>query len=128
MIFFFDRNIGTRIPKALQSLKLPVDIEYHEKHFPMNEPDDRWLPIVGGWDWTVIAQDYKFHLLPNELYALKQYEVGVFYLWGANATRWETVRVFARAYDRIVAAAATTPKPFVYRIYKDGRLRPVTLP
>lgn len=128
MILFFDRNVGTRIPMALQRLRLPVGIEYHQRHFKSNALDDAWLPVVGRQGWIVISQDYKFHALPNELYALREYDIGCFYLWGAQAGTWEVTRLFARAFDRIVERAENTPRPFVYWITKDGRLQPQRLP
>lgn len=127
MTLFFDRNIGVKIPLALLSLRLPVDIKYHQLHFAQQTPDDQWRATVGGWGWFVITQDYKYHLRPNELGALQQYDIGCFYLSGANASKWETMRVFARAYDRILGAALNTPRPFVYRIDKLGRLRSVAI-
>lgn len=123
---FFDRSTGKAIPTALRRLGLPV--EFHGLHFERDAPDDEWLQRVGAWGWVVVGQDYHYHERPAELAALKQYSVAVFYLWGANATKWETMRVFARAYDRILAAAATTSRPFVYRISKNGRLRALRLP
>ena len=129
MILFFDRNVGVRIPRSLQVFKLPgVEIKFHQEVFKQEEQDDVWLAQVGSWDWVVIAQDYKFHELPNELAALKQYAIGCFYLWGAQAPAWETFRLFTRAYDRIVERARTTPRPFVYKVTKDGRLLLVPLP
>jgi hypothetical protein len=128
LIFFFDRSVGRAIPEALRILRLRVQVEYHQLHFPADEQDDRWLPVVGAWGWLVIGQDYKYHRMPSELYALRRYSVGCFYLWGAQAPRWETMRVFAKAYDRIVDAAAATPRPFVYRVFRDGRLVSIPLP
>jgi hypothetical protein len=80
LIFFFDRSVGTSIPRALGLLRLPLQVEYHERHFAPDEQDDRWLPLVGSWGWFVIGQDYRYHLMPNELTAVRQYEVGCFYL------------------------------------------------
>jgi len=128
MILFFDRSIGVKIPTALRLLDLPVQVESHQEHFEQDEKDDVWLPVVGDWEWFVIGQDYKYHLLPHELTALKQHRVGCFYLWGAKARKWEKLRVFARAYDRIVDAAMNTPRPFVFRVDRIGRLKPVPLP
>jgi PIN like domain len=125
---FFDRNVGTAVPRALKQLKLPVRVENHESHFNKEAPDDEWLAAVGSREWFVIGHDHMLHRRANELQAIRQYSVGVFYLWGANATRWEKMRVFARAYDRIVAAAEGTPRPFVIRVLKNGRLIPVRIP
>ncbi len=128
MICFFDRSVGTTIPRTLVQLNPPVQIEYHDAHFPMDEPDDLWLPIVGSNGWLVIGQDAHYHLRPNELAALKLYNVGCFYLGDAEQSRWETMRLFMRAFDKIVKAAEQTPLPFVYRVDTRGRLIAVYLP
>lgn len=110
------------------SLKLPVQVEYHQNWFPYHEPDDKWLPLVGGRGWTVIGHDSKYHLLPNELLALRQYSMGCFYLWGAEATRWQKMRVLALAYDNIVEAESRAKRPFIFRVDRRGKLRPVPIP
>ena len=125
MILFFDRNTGTAIPRALKEhLKPPsVEVEYHQLHFDQQEQDDVWLAQVGSRGWFVVGQDYRYHERPSELAALTAHSVGVFYLWGAEAPRWETMRVFARAYDRIIRAAQNTPRPFLYRVDRRGALQ-----
>lgn len=130
MILFFDRSIGVVVPQVLQwkSLRFPIQVHYHEQHFAINEQDDIWLSRIGQWGWTVIGHDSKYHKKPPELSAIKQYKVGCFYLWGAENTRWEKLKCFARAYDRIVEADVATPKPFIYRVSRTGRLRMIALP
>jgi len=130
MILFFDRSVGTAVPQILRwrRLKLPVQVEYHEMHFPTDEEDDRWLPIVGDWGWTVIGHDSSYNTKATGLSAIKQYEIGCFYLWGSEAPRWEKLRCFSRAYDRIVEADADTPRPFIYLVSQTGRLTPEPIP
>lgn len=128
MTLFFDRSVGVRVPMALLTLRLPVGVEYHQQHFPSDAPDDKWLPVVGQRGWTVVGHDSKYHLMPNELAALKHYGIGCFYLWGSGATRWQKMQCFARAYDRLVDAQANTPTPFIYRVDRLGRLRVVPVP
>lgn len=125
MILFFDRDTGIRLPKALRMLKLSVC--YHQEHFAKNEPDDKWMPVVAQNQWILLGHDSKHHLRPNELYAVKQYKLGCFYLWGGNASRWEKMRCFARAYDRIMRAIEITKRPFIYRVDKRGLLTSVKL-
>ncbi len=122
MILFFDRTVGKEIPIALKDHLKPPDlqIEYHQEHFPHDMPDDDWLPLVGKWGWTVIGQDYSYHLKSPEVQAIIDFKVGAFYLWGSEAPRWETMRAFARGYDNILKRAAVTPTPFVFRIEKHG--------
>jgi len=130
MILFFDRSIGVVVPQVLQwkSLRFPFQLHYHEQHFAVDEKDDIWLSQVGKWGWTVIGHDSKYHKKPPELSAIKPYKIGCFYLWGAENTRWEKLTCFARAYDRIVEADGATPKPFIYRVSRTGRLNMIALP
>lgn len=125
MTLFFDRNTGTALPRALQLLKPPLPIEYHQTHFPQDTPDDLWLADVGDRGWFVLAQDYNLHRRPAEVYAIHQHAIGVFYLWGANGTRWEFAQVFMRAFENLRLVMDTEPRPFVFRIHRDSRLRRV---
>lgn len=131
MIVFFDRDVGTSLPKALLELHFDKqfhELHYHQQHFSMDEKDDVWLPQVGQRGWTVIGHDSKHHTHENELSAIKQYNIGCFYLWGSEAKRWEKMRCFAMAYERIVKAEMETPKPFIFKVTKAGLLRVVSIP
>lgn len=125
MTFFFDRNIGKKVPQALKVLGLPV--EWHDSHFAQDCPDDQWMPAVAENGWTVIGHDHKFHARSAELWAIKQHRLGCFYLWGAQMPRWDKVRVFARAYDKIVGVMKNEVGPFVYRVDRRGVVRRVKL-
>lgn len=94
----------------------------------MGTPDDEWLPVVGAWGWTVLGHDYSFHENESELAAIRDYNIGAFYLWGPEDSPWEVLRAFARGYDKIVHAIATAPRPFVYRVGKAGNLTEVHFP
>ncbi|KRB73484.1 hypothetical protein ASE07_06425 [Noviherbaspirillum sp. Root189] len=95
-----------------------------EPLFPHNASDDQWLEFVGSRDWIVFSQDRKFHKAgyENEMFAIKQFKVGCFYLWGADAQTHEKAQVFLKAYDKILHAIQTTPRPFIYDVTKSGRL------
>ena len=121
MTFFFDRSIGVGIPRSLTKIKkLPFSVTCHQDYFDQEAFDDTWLPEVGIRDWFVIGQDYRYHAKPNELFAIKQYRVGCFYLWGSEAPQWVSLRVFAKAYDRMVSVALTIPRPFLYVVNHTG--------
>lgn len=123
MTFFFDRTLGVKIPEALQTMNLPVAIAYHQEYFEMDAQDDYWLNVVGPWNWVVVSQDYSYHLKETELAALRQHNIGCFYLWGSEAGRWETMRVFAKAYDKMINQVAVAVRPFVFNVDKNGALR-----
>ena len=125
MTLFFDRSVGTGLPRALKQLKrLPFEVKYHQEYFAIDAYDDVWLPQVGLWDWFVVGQDYRYHAKPAELFAIKQYGLGCFYLWGSEAPQWDSLRVFAKAYDRMMAVALTVERPFLYVVNHQGRVRP----
>ena len=126
-VLFFDRDVGIALPQALALLRLPTRVEYLQNHFPADSQDDQWMPVVGARGWILIGHDRMHHRRHPESSAIHQYEMGCFYLWGAQALRWEKMRCFLNAYERILDAIATTPKPFIYRINPAGRLEPVTI-
>ena len=127
-MLFFDRDVGVALPRALGVLKLPTRVEHHQYHCPIDALDDDWMPRVGSMGWFLIGHDSRHHQEESALLAIKQYSMGCFYLWGAEALRWEKLRCFLRAYENIIEAAARTPRPFIYRVTEKGRLISVTIP
>lgn len=127
MILFLDRSMGKGLGRTLRRLKgFPATIETHDQHFARDTGDDVWLAEVGQRGWIAMGQDYRHHLVAVERDAIRAHRVGVFYLWGANASQWEQLRALARAWDRI-EAACREPAPFIYRIRKNGSLEAVDL-
>lgn len=119
--------MGVRIPRALRFLRPPVEVRFHDEQFKKDELDDVWPPKVGRAGWTVISQDYSFHTKASELAAIRQYQIGCFYLWGATAPMWDSFRVFARAFDRMLTKAEQTPKPFIFRVTRSSQLSSLQL-
>lgn len=114
-------------------LEPPVHVDYqHNKkskfRFNHNTPDDVWLAVAGQQGWVVFSHDRKFHLEEAERYAIRQFGVACFYLWGSNASTFEKMRSFCRGYDRIVEAATNTARPFIFDVQRDGRLVPIKIP
>lgn len=90
--------------------------------------DDAWLSQVGNQGWFVLTQDHRYHLRPSESFAIRQHQVGCFYLWGQSAARWETARSFMLAAPAIVEVADSTVRPFIFRVDRSGRFVSVPLP
>ena len=123
---FFDRSVGKKIPESLRLVRLPITVKYHDECFAQDAADDAWLPIVGTETWTVIGQDKSYHRRSSEKLAIVKYNVGVFYLWGAQARSWEQLRCFMNAYEDIVAILNSVARPFLYRIDRYGKLMNIT--
>lgn len=130
MIFFFDRNISYNLVKGLGKLGRK-DVEFRSHHsvpgFKANTPDDEWMAVVGAEGWIVVTQDYKFHKRPSEHLALWQYNLGCFYLWGAQAPLWDIAKVFINAFDKMYDAVLNTPRPFLYTVNGRGGIKRVHL-
>jgi hypothetical protein len=139
---YFDKNVGTKLPEALELLKLSV--AWHAmkqsklgvtgpKHdaplFQPKEQDDVWLADVGARDWIVFSHDRKFHKpgFEAELAAIKLHKVACFYLWGGSAKKFEKAQCFFKAYDRIMTTVANVPRPFIFDVQKNGRLKKVQI-
>ena len=125
---FFDRDVGTGLPRALRELKLPTPVEYHQQHFSINPQDDDWMSEFGSREWMLVGYDSRHHLRPAELSAVKQYRMACFYLWGSEARRWEKALCFPRAYQAILHADEHTARPYIFRVLRTGRLRAVPIP
>ena len=140
---YFDRNVGWRVPEALKLLGLSVI--HHNTHrkslglpnlsrqktlFAPKEKDDTWLEFVGKRGWIVFTQDRKFHRegFENELAAIKQFNVGCFYIWGAEANKWEKMKALCRGLDAMLAVAAMMPKPFIFDAGRTGKLKQIPIP
>ena len=120
------------IPVAIRSLNPPFGNEIYLEHYPLSDNykesgDDIWLPSVGAQGWFVLTQDWELHNKANERRAIEDHNVGVFYLWGAEEPKWEVMRLFAQCFSRIVARAETTPRPFVFRVGRTGRITQIPL-
>ena len=135
---YFDRCIGKTLPEALLALGVrnvayqhmqakKIGIAKRGSIFQQGVHDDEWLSFVGQRGWVAFTQDYKMHLEPAPLAAIREHRVKVFYLFGSEATRWEKMRVFAKAYDRIIEMARSRNGPFVCRVLKSGKLQDIPL-
>jgi len=89
--------------------------------------DDEWLEIVGQKGWVVFSHDRKFHKETVETAAIKQHNVGCFYLPGANKPVWDKVSIFIRSFNRIRELSESTSRPFVYDLKLNGHIREVKL-
>jgi len=138
---YFDRSLGKALPDALRLLKVPNVVHHHTPPeivglkrkrghnglFADDAPDDVWLSFVGSKGWIAFSQDYSMHREPAPLEAIRQNNVKVFYLAGAQLSRWDKMRIFAKSYDLIIAEAAKLNGPFVRRVTRHGKLEEVKI-
>ncbi len=126
--FFFDRNIGVKLPQALTHLKPPFEVRWHQKEgFRHDTPDDEWMHTIGPRGWVVVGQDWKFHIRDSEKEAIKQHSIKCFYLPGSGSTKWETYCRFVRSHQRLIRRAEEEAAPFIFDLKANGHLKAVPL-
>ena len=112
MIFFWDKNVPKTIPLALRTLRPPFCNKIYFERYPLSDNykesgDDVWLPEAGQHGWVVLTHDWKLHINEAERRAIRDFDVGVFYLWGAQAPKWE----FYACLRNVTTALFIGPKP-----------------
>lgn len=105
---------------------LPI-VQGRVELFRQEAPDDEWMDFVAQRGWIVFTQDYALHRQPAVVSLIKQHGAKVFYLWGAQATKFEAMRAFVSRYPLILTTAALTKDPFIYRTKKTGPFERVPL-
>ncbi len=122
LTFYFDRNVGKRLPYALAKLNPPIDIRWQQgEAYAQDMPDDVWLELVATKNWIVLSQDKKFHRIDAEIEAIKQHGAKCFYIPGANSPMWDTACSFVRLHKQMIELAKVTPAPFIISFSVNGR-------
>ena len=116
LVFFFDRCVGKRVPRALLQLGTRCDFEvkYHEgEGYRHNLDDDIWLADVGAKGWFVFSYDAKWQDEAPAVEAIRQHSIGCFYLHGASSLAFDRMASFVRSYDKIMQIAKTDRRPYI---------------
>jgi predicted nuclease of predicted toxin-antitoxin system len=96
VVFFIDRSLGG--PAVAAALKAKgATVERHDQHFPINAPDDVWIPEVGRRGWVVLTKDREIRYRGNEKAAVRNTGVKLFILRAKNIRTAEIAAAFAIA-------------------------------
>lgn len=96
------------------------NVDHLQNHFPEDCSDIEWLKFIGENQYFLITRDDAIRRNPAELSALKNYNVGAFFLGGKSRKRWELIQQLVRNWPRIKDYAAATKRPFAFRIPPSG--------
>ena len=120
-VFFLDRAMSARrVVEALQ--EAGAVFHRHDDSFPQNTLDTDWLPHVGQQGWFVITQDLRIRYNPLEKKALLENRVGAFILVGKNLSGAGMAECVRRALPKMTDLARQQPRPFIAKVYADGRV------
>jgi hypothetical protein len=119
--FFFDRNLGKRVPEILQARGWLV--ERHDDHFGQTTPDEEIMAAIALQGWVFMTQDKHIRRRAPEREALLEAGLRTFVIVStANLSGEETANVLIRAEKAIFETVRTVAGPFIYGIVKDGSL------
>lgn len=118
MRFFIDNNLSEQLARGMKEFGEDV---VHLKEFFADDADDAvWLQRIGDEGWFLITRDDKIRHRPAEIQALRNHQVGAFFLGGKNRTRCELIQQLVRNWPRIKEYASKTKRPFACRIPPSG--------
>lgn len=120
-VFFIDRSAGKKIAGPLREAGLTVEL--HDDHFAQDAPDEVWLTEVGRRKWYVITRDERIRYRYLEAAAAYSARVGLFVIVSKNLTGPQTAETVIKAIGRIRRFLASHRRPFIAKLYRDGRVQ-----
>jgi hypothetical protein len=115
LVFFTDRDLGTRFPEILVSAGLTV--RRHRELFPPDCSDDVWLEIVGKAGWIAVTHDARIRYKPNELAAVVRHGVRLLVVVG-KAPFPDLGRHFVVTLPKITEFIEQHTAPWIAKVYR----------
>jgi hypothetical protein len=115
--YFIDRDLGLSFSNALRNAGLRV--ERADDHFPIDTPDDEWLPVVASHRWLAVTRDARIRYSPLALNALMTSGARLFVIVG-KLTAAESAAVFLNRRKKIERLAASELAAFIAKVRRDS--------
>jgi hypothetical protein len=115
LVFFTDRDLGTRFPEILAAAGL--EVRRHRDHFPPDCPDEVWLETVGNEGWIAVSHDTRIRYKPNELAAVVRHRVRLLVVIG-KAPFPQLAKHFVATAPRIEEFVAEHAAPWIAKVYR----------
>lgn len=124
MEFFADRNLGRHIfPGILRSAGLTVHA--HDDHFPDDEQDESWLPVVAARGWIVLSSDRRVLSRPLQVEATMTSGAAVLILVGGSMKSADRARNFVNSYAKVAEFVAGHAPPYIAKVYRPTPLEAI---
>lgn len=117
LVFFTDRDLGTRFPEILSASGL--EVRRHRDHFRPDCPDEEWLETVGKNGWIAISHDTRIRYKPNELAAVVRHNVRLLVVIG-KAPYPQLAKHFVATTARINEFAEQHSRPWIAKVYRPS--------
>lgn len=116
-VYFTDRDLGKRFPEVLTAGGLTA--HRHADHFAHDTPDEDWLKTIGEKGWVAITHDGRIRYKPNELAAVKEFNVRLIVVIG-DAPFQVLAKHFVDTLPKIEEFLAATKPPFIAKVYRPN--------
>ena len=101
-----------------------MQVEVHDRHLPVDAPDEDWLALVGRNGWVALTRDKQILHRADEIDAVRRHRVRVIVIRLKKATGSELADLLVQYRREIASFVAQTPAPFVARIDRSGSITP----
>ncbi len=118
MRFFVDNNLSPQLAKGMEGFG--QNVVHLTDHFPADTEDTEWLAHIGEKGWILITRDERIRFRPGERAALKEHEVGAFFMGGKNRNACQLIQQLVRNWPQIKERARSTKRPFAFRVRPTG--------
>ncbi len=119
MKFIFDENLPRDF--AIGLTHFGQDVKHVLDFFPQGKTDTEILEFVGDNGYYLVTKDNRIRYHPNEFTALRNHNVGAFFLVGKQMKSWEIVKQLVLCWDDVLEISKTQHKPFIYKIKRRGK-------
>ena len=128
MTFFFDTNLSFRLTKALFYLEENENLVIHiTEIFPPDTLDVIWLEHIGKNGMVLVSKDRKIRRRKAELMALKEYNIGAFFLIGRKLTKWQEIRQLIFQWEKMKELAIRSRRPFAFLVPQRGNITAIPI-
>ena len=123
-VFFLDRTLDTALVRVALDPQ-PDQFLRHADLFEADAPDADWLPAVTARGGFVLSQERRLHYNPLELRVLLGSGAGTFIFVAKGLTGAGLAECVVRALPALRRFVRRHPRPFVAKVYVDGRVQRV---
>lgn len=117
LVYFTDRDLGTRFPDILTAAGL--EVRRHRDHFTHDCPDEDWLRTVGKEGWITVSHDTRIRYKPNELAAVVQHDVRLLIVIG-KAPFPQLAKHFVATAPKITEFVEQHSPPWIAKVYRPS--------
>ncbi len=126
MRFFVDNNLSPQLAAGMRGFG--EDVIHLTEVLPPEAEDTELLAHVGSEGSCLVTRDDRIRYRPAESEAIREHQVGAFFMGGKNLRRCQLIQQLVRNWPRMKELAAKTRRPFAFRVPPTGgTIKPISL-